>query len=244
MKVKVICLSSMFLLAACGAGDNGEKDSVKASKPNKSSTLAKVSTSNFDKYLSEDKICSLFALEDVKTMFNAVSGIKTTPSSFMKTNSCDYSWDRADMEEREQNFLNARSDKAITMRQKVMSHSFNVALSETKQSKESFVPRKLSDEQLQAQIESAKKAAADRLTDEQKEIAGDAATSMIEGMLRKNNQNQKVDGVGDAAFWSNVGHGSLNVLSGNVKLVISVMISDTVEEDIENAKIIAKHLLK
>jgi hypothetical protein len=49
--------------------------------------------------------------------------------------------------------------------------------------------------------------------------------------------------VGDKAFWSSVGGGVLNVLSGHTKIFISLMIGDTEEEDLENAKKIIQLLL-
>ena len=49
-----------------------------------------------------------------------------------------------------------------------------------------------------------------------------------------------MDGIGDSAYWTAVGGGSLVVLSGNSKVSISPMIGDNIEEDIENAKLITR----
>jgi hypothetical protein len=250
MKVKIICLSSLFLLAACGS-DNSDSKTTSSSKSSESPNITNsVSSSKLTKFMSEDKICGILAIEDIQKLFNTSTLIETSASSFRSNSSCSYSWERSDKAERQKKFMeDARNaamgtGKRLSMREKVMDYSFTITLSESKQKKEHFVPRKLTEEQLQVQIDTARKAAEKRLTKKQKEIAGDAATSMIEGMLRKSNQNQEVNGVGDAAYWSVIGQGNLNVLIGNVKIVIAPMIADTEEADIEIAKKVALKLLK
>ncbi len=256
MRIITLITSSALFLSACG-GESTEADSQSntsqastktASTPQMSTPMTK--PSGLLSMMTEADVCDVLDIADIKSMFDVTGEISTSAVTFGGTFSCDYSWDRADKEARENNYINhamlVAQGKAerLPMRQKVTQHQINVSLSEFKGQKVNFVPAQLSEEQLQAQIERAKKAAEDRLTDEQKALAGDAANSMVENMLKKNNQNQAVDGVGDAAYWSKVGMGGLNVLDGTVKVYISPMIADTEAEDIENAKKIAASLLQ
>ncbi len=256
MKTISLILSSALFLSACGSDSNKSDSQAKTIDTEKNQVSTPVVSTPMTKpsslltLMSEEKVCGVLDSAAIQSMFNTTAEIKTSVMSFGNSYSCDYSWDRTDREERESNVIKhamlVAQGKAerLTMRQKISEHQFNVSLSEYKGKAEYFVPRKLSDEELQAQIDRAKKAASDRLTDDQKAVAGDAASSMVESMLKKNNQNTTVDGVGDAAFWSKIGMGGLNVLDGTVKISISPMIGDTVAEDLENAKKIAALILQ
>ena len=256
MKIKLLSvLSLLLILVSC------ENSSDQASIPNlapktQSSEVSEMTTeiqsksnSKIGSFMQAGKICEILSANEVKTTFNIQSELRAEESNY-GTLTCSYSWEPEDIEERRTQFLsnmqNAASGTAgkTSMREKLLDVNFTVALSEYSGTAKTFVPVKLSEEQLQQQIERAKEQAAKRLTDKQKEILGDSGANMMESMLRKNNNNLAVEGIGDAAYWSHVGQGSLHVLSGNINMIISPMIARTMEEDIDNAKSIAQLILK
>ena len=61
--------------------------------------------------------------------------------------------------------------------------------------------------------------------------------------MKQNNQNEAVEGLGDAAYWTNVGSGGLNVLGGDVQMYIGPMIAETAEADKDHAIAIARAIL-
>jgi len=237
-------------LSACGGDEAASSDPSKA----KSATIKMATNSKLTKFMEQNTVCDVISVETVQKAFKTTLEIKTVSSAYSSKYSnsvtCKYSWVRADAEEREgkaadylmQQML-GKADK-IPMRLRVSEHSFSVRLEEYKAKVENFMPIKLTEEQLEKQIAAANKRAAERLTDEQKKIAGKAATSMMENLLRKNNENIKIDGVGDAAFWTAVAGGGLNVLSGNIKMSITPTIGDNVKQDMKNANTIAKLIVQ
>lgn len=242
-----IILFITFIISACGGND-----SVSSNTP-KGGSMAEVAIKNskLKEYMDESKICDVISVKKIQETFGTTAEIKVAPRSnkYSKSIICNYSWDRQDAEQRKKEFLTYTIDQMQgkvekkTMRERVLEHNFSIQLAEFKGNLRSFIPPKLTEEQLAKQITSAEKRAADRLTDKQKAIAGDAANLMLEKMLRQNNENVHVSGVGDSAYWSAVAGGGLNVLSGNIKISISLMIGDSIEEDMKNAEKIAQLIL-
>jgi len=238
------------LLTSCGSdteNHSGKADQVNLNKQ----TAVLLKDSKLTKFMQEDSVCNALSIETIKKIFNVNAEIKIQPSTSRYSTgvTCNYSWDRPDAEERKQKLLMSiteqmqKNARKIPMREKVLESNISIKIEEFKGNPNHFMPAKLTEEQLQKQIADAQKRANDRLTDSQKKLAGDAANSMMEKMLRQNNNNEQVAGVGDKAYWSSVGGGGLNVLSGNAKLFISLMVADTDEEDKENTKMIAQLLL-
>ena len=248
MKKIVFVLLMVFFLAACG-GDSSESSSLQAD----SKIFSQTSDSPFLSHMNKDSICNLISTQAVQKSFNTTQTITVKPSEhkskYSNSVSCQYSWNRADEEERKEKFLTYIVDqmqgkiKKTPMRQRALEHNFSLRLESYSGNPKSIMPAKLTEKQLQKQISHAKKRAAERLTDEQKKIAGKAANSMMVSLLRRNNENIKIEGVGDSAFWTSVGKGSLNILSGNAKIILSPMIGNTLEEDVNNAKKIAQLLM-
>lgn len=246
-KIILILLLALFL-GACG-GDDSSEGSYASSD---TKTSAKVNNSVLNKFMDKSSICDIISVEDVQKSFNSTEVITLEPVGYNSKRSssvtCNYSWDRADAEARKEKFSSYIIDQMqgkiekIPMRERTLDHNFSLRLEAYKGQPENFMPAKLSEEELERQISQAQKMAAKRLTDKQKKIAGSAANSMMERLLRQNNENIKVDGVGESAYWTAVGGGSLVVLSGNIKVSISPMIGDSIMEDIENAKLIAQLL--
>ncbi len=239
----------MFLISC------GDKESSRSSSGESSSPIeVKLKASKLTKYMDKASVCDLVSTDTTQKLFNTSKEISFNASGYASKRSssvtCNYSWERADVAERKEKFMTYTIDQMqgkvekIPMRKRALEHNFSVRLEEYKGSPEQFMPAKLTEEQLQRQIASAKEMAAKRLTDEQKKVAGNAANSMMEKLLRQNNENIKIDGVGDSAYWTAVGGGSLVVLSGDMKLSISPMIGDDLEQDMENAKNIALLVLQ
>jgi len=229
---KILSLTTCFLiLTACG--DDGSSDANPANVSEKSN----VPNSKLSAFMTEEKVCDVLPVAKLKAMFKIEVDIQTQASGFAGSYTCNYRWEAKDKAAREAAMMNnimtnaQGKGKKISLRERAVDHEVSITLNQSKKSAANFVPPILTQQQLDQQIENAKKAAAERLTDEQKEVAGDAAADMVAGLLKKNNQNEEVDGVGDAAYWSHVGIGGLYVLDRDVSVFISPMISSSAEVD-------------
>ena len=251
MKLSLLAISSSLLLAACG-GDNVENTTSNDKQVSQSQPTSanKQQGTKLAKFMSAETICDALPTSTLAALFQTAETIETSGGDYRERYSCSYSWNKADKAEREklmmENIMQAAQGKAekLPMRLKSPSNQITLTLLPSKKTAANFIPPKLTEEQLQARIEAAKEAANKRLSEEQKALAGDAANSMVERMMQQSNQNVTVDGIGDAAFWTEVGSGGLNVLVGEVEIYIGPMIADTAAEDLENAKKIAAALLK
>jgi len=249
-RILILIITAMTILTACGE-DKTSNHSKNANNP-KNSSPVKVTESKLSRYMLEDTVCNALSVDNIKKTFNVVTEITFEGSTNRYTSgvTCNYSWTRADAKEREEKFMTYIIDQMqgkvekISMRKRTTKSNISIKIEQFKGNADRFIPAKLTEEQLQKQIENAKKRANDRLSDEQKKVAGGMANNMMEKMLRQNNQNETIEGIGDGAYWSPVAGGGLSVLSGNTKMFISLMIGDTQEQDIDNAKKIAQLILK
>lgn len=248
----LMAMVCVVTLAACGDKQTEETTNTtnSGSKSDKvSRSDAAVKPSKLREFMAEGNVCGMLAIQEIQILFNTEQPIESRPSSFRDNYSCTYSWEPVDKEERQKRFMQtmmaaAKGEaKKLSLRERALEHQITVSLKASQSGPDRFVPRKLSDTEIEAQIKSAKERAAKRLTEEQKEVAGDAANKMVESMLRKANQNTTIDGVGDAAYWSNFGPGSLEVLDGDIHITVSPMVAATKEADIENAKLVVAELL-
>lgn len=238
----MMCL--MLVLSGCGQEEGAEQSLGNQSnkdKENKGIQVKAQANRKLSKHMSMDGVCELMSVEEVKQMFSITAEVKARPSEYSGEFSCQYNWDREDAIDRMKLLT---SGQKLPRRQTAPNGELRIALSESKRSKSNFVPAKLSDEQLNARIKAAQKATNDRLSDEQKAVAGDMAGDMVANMLRKNNQNQEIEGLADAAYWSKVGMGGLFVLDGNTQIYVSLMIADDEATDIENAKKVVEFIRK
>ena len=118
-----------------------------------------------------------------------------------------------------------------------LKYRINVSVRNTQASPNSFVPAKLTEDQLQARINAADKMVQKRLTDKQKMAVHKTGMENLAGkMLRAANEREVVNGIGDAAYWSPLGNGSLHVLAGRTALTISPSIADDQAGNLEVAK--------
>ncbi len=239
-------------LFACGKETNDSKQEAVSTPKSaaKQSVSQTTEGKHFQALMADDKICELLTVNELKSLFPTDATIKMSGHSFMNNYSCTYSWDRVDAEAREKamlsNMMQSMQDnsKKIPMRQRISTHELTLSLKATKATAHNFMPPKLTEQQLQARIKAAQEAAAKKLSDEQKALAGDMANNMMEKMMQQNNENQAIEGIGDAAYWSKIGGDGLNVLLGSTQLYIAPMIADSMEEDIENAKKIALKVIQ
>lgn len=229
---KIILLASLTLtLAACG--DQTADKVVSASK----NSNAPAANSSLKAFINQEKICDVLPVSKIKTMFKVEAEITATASNYSDNHTCSYKWEPKDREAREAAMIKDMMASAQgkqppkSLRERAIDHEITITLSEAKRTAANFVPPKLTQEQLDAQLERAKKMADERLTAEQKAVAGDAANDMMASLLKKNNQNEEVSGVGDAAYWSKVGAGGLYVLDGDVQVYIAPMITSSEEVD-------------
>ncbi|MFK8010895.1 MAG: hypothetical protein AB8B80_02575 [Marinicellaceae bacterium] len=245
----ILIIASLTLLSACG--QDNQSDNTDTQSQGDQVVSIKSSPSKLAKYMLEDTVCNALSVDELKQLFNVTTEVKIAgqTNNYSSGVTCSYNWTRSDAAERKEEFIDYTIQQMqgkvekISMRQRTTESNISIQVDEYKGQLTRFVPVKLSEEQLQSQIELAKKRAEERLTDEQKKVAGDMANSMVEKMLRQNNNNEVIDNLGDGAYWSNVAGGGLNILSGNTKMFISLMIGDTQEEDKQNAIKIAKSIL-
>lgn len=235
-------LFGLLALSACGESpDSGNKSM------SDDADLIVQATSNLQNFMNEGKICDVLPMNELKTMFDVTGEVKTWPSEFRQSYTCRYTWEPLDRDAKEAAKIKAMTSDnrgKMTARDRAIDYEVSITLKQTKKSASNFVPAKLTQAQLDQQIEQANQAAAKRLTAEQKELAGDAASEMMTKLLTKNNQNQTIEGVGDAAFWSIVGGGGLNVLDAGVSVFISPLIAEDEAGDLDNAKKIFNQLIK
>lgn len=239
---KITCLSLIALLSACG-GESTAPQNQNEPKPVSSSH------SKLGRFLSEPQICEILSMDALATFATSQPEINQEASAYRDTYTCTYSWPRPDAEERQKKMFEATmasmrgEGEMPSMRERMTDYQITISAKKSQRQASTFVPPVLSEAQMQAQIAAAKERTAKQLTEEQKALAGDAADDMVERLIRKNNENQPVAGVGDAAYWSNLSVGSLQVLAGDIEISISPMLADTKQADIENAKRIATALL-
>lgn len=252
MKPMFIWVLSTLLLTACG-GDSVENQPTAASsevKNSQSNGQAAGDSSKLKQFMNAESICDVLSTTEVQQLFQTATTIETSGLNHRSRYTCSYTWDKQDKAAKEKlmmdNIMQSAQGKAerLPMRLTMPTNQITVTLSETKKSAANFMPPKLTDEQLAERIKMAKEAANKRLTNEQKELAGDMANSMVEKMLTQNNQNQKIDGIGDAAYWTAVSTGGLNILVDGVEIHIGPLVAETAAEDMINAKNIAGLLLK
>jgi len=246
-----ILLAGTLFLTACG--DDTQQAKTTASNDDANTTAVVESppaqAGFLHAKLAEKSICEVFTVSELKQMFPTENQVEASETEYSSRYSCNYNWDRPDAKSREkamlENMMQAAQGQAekMTMRQKMPSNQLTITLQESKRAADNFVPAKLTEEQLQERIKAAKEMAAKRLTDEQKSVAGDAANEMVEKLMKQNNQNEAVEGLGDAAYWTNVGSGGLNVLVGDVQMYIGPMIAETAEADKDHAIAIARAIL-
>ena len=242
MTKKLTCILLMASVSACG----GESTS-----PHNQNNVDLVGGGNskLEKFLSEAQICQILDTEAVSAFTTGQTQIKQEASAYRDTYSCTYSWPRPDAEERQKKMLEATvasmrgESKSLSMRERMTDYQITISVRRSQRKANSFVPPVLTEAQMQAQIDAAKQRTAKQLTESQKALAGDAADDMVERLIRQNNENQRVDGIGDAAYWSNLSVGSMQILDRNVELSISPMLADSKQADMDNAKQIAVAIL-
>ena len=239
MNTRIIITGMLLVLSACGGESN---DSAQGGN---SANSAKSADSALNAYLASDKVCDILSAARLQSISGGASEINKRDASYRENFACTYSWPRPDAAEREKNMVQATiasmtgNGPKMTLRDRMTDFEVTIAIQKSERSANSFVPRKLTEAQMEEQLAAAKKRTEETLTDQQKKLAGDAANSMVERLLRKNNENEVVAGIGDAAFWSSLGMGSLQVLDGNVQLTISPIMADTKQADMEKAKQVA-----
>lgn len=242
MEIRIVVLGFIFALGACG----GESENVATTSAENASSTA---SSKLGAYLAEDKVCDLLSTGQLQSLFNATVEVEKNGINFRNRFSCTYTWARPDAAERKQHLASSMvasmtgDGPKLTMRDMTVDSQVTISLRKSQRTADSFVPREQTEAEINQQIAAAKKRTDEQLTAAQKEVAGDAANSMVENILRKNNENEEVSGIGDAAYWSKLGSGSLEFLDSDVQATVSPVIGDSKEEDFENAKRIALVLL-
>ena len=249
-----LACSTTLLLGACGGNDTAGNDAGKSATPAEAPAVATepaapvapaASGGDLASFIG-DNICDALPVSALQEAFGAPADVQVQPSHTGRTDSCNYSWPRPDAEERKQAMLQEMMKNAtrppgerIKLDLHKLSTDYNVSvmLRETKATASSFVPPKLTEEQLQERIKAATEAANKRLTDKQRELVGkDGTESIAGGMIRKTNERTEIDGVGSATYWIPIMGGSLNVLDGNVHVSITPMLADDEQGNIEAAK--------
>jgi len=248
MKTRLISTFLALMLCACSSNEGTDnKESSKQIENKEQQITAK--SSKLHQYMSKEQICDALSINDIQQLFQTTAEIKSAAFDFRSRYTCSYTWDKTDKTEREQlmfsNSMQVAQGKAEKrpMRLKTPTNQITVTLLNSKKTPANFIPPKLNNKQLEEQIKNVKDTAAKKLSKQQQELGGNMANNMVENLMIQGNQNQAIDDVGDAAYWTSVGSGGLNILVGDVEIYVGPMIADTESEDIENAKKIATVLL-
>ena len=255
----VLCISPMLLAAACSestapnneAANGTQQDSAQISR--EASKTSTASDSVLGAYVGEG-ICDILPTTAIESIFGTAPELTTESKNRRTSSKCEYSWPRPDAEERKQamvqqmmkNMQRKEGEKIdLDVRKMTTSFSIGVDLKKTTSSAATFVPAKLSEEELQKKIAQASEAANKRLTDDQKKVLGkDGAEGMVGSMMRKANERVVVEGVGDAAYWLPMMGGSLSVLAGGYQLTITPLVADDDAGNIEAARKIVAAILR
>ncbi len=227
-----------LLLVACG--NSGAPDSTTGTSTSPASSAAAAKLAKFQ----GENICDLVAPAVIEELFSPQAPVEKEAKTNNRRVSCEYSWERPDAEERREAMMDAMmksmqagSGVKFNARQFLTDFSFSVDIKEAKATPATFVPRTLTEQEIQDMAEKAARRAEEKLTDTQKQVLGEGGTkSMTESMLRSANKRTRIEGVGDAAYWAPIAGGSLNILVGNRELSISPQIADDESGNIEAAK--------
>ena len=254
----VLCSASLLLVAACSESKapndkaSAERTNTEASGETPKQSNA-TSRSALSAYVGE-KICDILPTSELKAQFGAPDSLTTESKISRNSSKCNYSWPHPDAEKRKQAMLEQmmqnvqrKAGEKIKLNLRAMASdlSVDVDLKETKSTAANFVPRKLSEEELQKKIAQANEEANKRLTDEQKKaLGGDGVGGMIGGLMRKSNERVEINGVGEAAYWLPMMGGSLSVLAAGYELTISPMLADDEAGNIEAARKVAAAILR
>ncbi|MGA9423091.1 MAG: hypothetical protein WBW61_12060 [Rhodanobacteraceae bacterium] len=178
-------------------------------------------------------------------MFTPQAEVKTTPRVSKWRAACSYLWPRPDAEERRKAMMAEMMKQMhpggdatkLTSRAFSTNYSISVSLRKTGAEPGNFVPKQLSDAEMETRIQKVRKQTEKKLSVAQKQIVGEHGVERMAGsMLRAANRRKVVDGIGDAAYWSSVGSGSLRVLVGHEELVIGVDVADDEAGNLAAAK--------
>ncbi len=245
-----LCSVPLVLITACGESTAPGNESG-ASSQQASAQAAK--RSKLSSYLG-DNICAILPVAVLQEQFGAPAEVKAESSSSSSSPKCEYSWPRPDAEQRKkamveqmmQNMQRKEGERIkLDVRKMTSDFSIGVSLAESKSNPSTFVPVKLSEDQLQKKIDQATDAANKRLTDEQKKALGEHGFGNMAGnLMRRANERVVIDGVGEAAYWLPMMGGTLNVLEGGYQLSISPIIADDEAGNIEAARKIAAGILR
>ena len=255
----VFCIAPLLLVGACSESTAPDNEAASGTRQDneqvstESSKKAAASDSALSAYVGEG-ICDILPATAIESIFGTAAELTTESKNSRSSSKCEYSWPRPDAEERKQAMvqqmmqnMQRKEGEKIKLDVRKMSTDFSIGvdLKETRSSAATFVPVKLSEEELQKKIAQASEAANKRLTDEQKKVLGkDGAEGMVGGMMRKANERVVVEGVGDAAYWLPMMGGSLSVLAGGYQLTITPMVADDDAGNIEAARKIVAAILR
>ncbi len=239
LRALLIGLSTATLLAGCGGQSADTSAATNSASPSTSATSSSLGA------FAGQEICGILSTDILADLFSPQAAVETNSRVGKGSASCTWSWARPDAEERRQAMVQAMMksvqsgsrESRPSMSAFALNYEIRVALQDTKATSKNFVPRKLSESELQAQIAEADKRTQERLTDKQKQLVEKSGIgAMTDRLLRKANQREVVDGAGEAAYWTPVGNGSLHVLTGNKAVIISPAIADDKEGNLDIAK--------
>lgn len=242
-KLRTLFLTALtaLVLTACGGQSS---DSGQSAKANDAADTQSAASSDLDKFAGKN-ICGILDKKALASLFSPQTDVETKSRVSRRGASCTWTWDRPDAEERKQAMIKAMMErmkpgskgKKPKMSAYSLDYSVRVELQQTSSTAKNFVPRKLSESELQEQIAEINKRTQERLTDKQKQVAKKSGIGGMAGrLLRKANEREVVAGVGDAAYWVPVSNGSLRVLHGNKAIVISSSIADDQKASLDVAK--------
>ncbi|MCB1581538.1 MAG: hypothetical protein R3E90_00450 [Marinicella sp.] len=206
----ILCLIFLILLS-CGGGTNEVDDqSIISAKKVKGSEESNRTHEQLSKYKSEESICDVIDQKKLIEMFNISTKLNQTTHETNGNFTCDLFWDLT---------RETLVSKQLLMNDLKSKGKLDQAASRRLRHGSGELAISIIDLEL--------------LTN--KMTPKPSVQQLFEWSKPQNIQNQDVDDLGDAAYWSPIRNAMLSIFIHDHEIVIMPKIGNTLDEDFENA---------
>ncbi|WP_338793640.1 hypothetical protein [Bernardetia sp. MNP-M8] len=266
VSAKVI-LFLIFLVISFSSCQNKKTNENSQENATNSSISEEITSSNSASVSSkasefQTKPCELLTEEIIKKYVTIDKEIEKEffeykDSKYPMPARCSYSWKKPNADEATKNSVKevgkmVKTDGKHEMDMKKMTPDYSIAISihNYAGSAQSFIPIKLTDEQIEAQARKSKEMAMKNKTfqnmnaADQEKVTNLAAEKTRNTLTNMRDKTVVVEGIGEAAYWNPTGFdNTFMILSGGKSINLEIYVSPNREENIEIAKKIAKEIL-
>lgn len=251
MSLKSFLLFVFIFLCSC-KGESPQEPSKKAYSDTNDDTINTGThtkkMSELYSFMSESHICEVIDQQKLIKIFNIKTKLNTSAHETNGNFSCDYFWEFPDhvvysrLQLMSEMRNSGQTNESLFRRLSYGSGQLGITLIRSKRKANNFIPPKLSKQEQKSYIKQAKATARKRQINDRNALGPEAVEKAINGMIDENYQNLIIEDLGEAAYWSPIRDGTLNVYINGIEIIIMPMIADTKEEDLDNASKIY-HLL-